>query len=110
MAKNLKVGETWENEYGDLWDAAILVCDYCTLDFLDQTFRFRVDIYKDAAARTARNNPIQQWYTIDRPTFEANFDPSLAATTMKSQSEDYALLIEVPDSDPVEYVYGEKFE
>jgi hypothetical protein len=110
MAKTLIFGETVTNQYGDVWDAAILVCDYCTLDFLDANFRFRVDIYKDAAARTARENAVQQWYTIDQATFNANFDPDLATTTMKPQSEDYAIIMEIPGSDPPELAYGDKFE
>lgn len=110
MAKTLIGGQTVTNQYGDVWDAAILVCDYATLDFLDANFRFRVDIYKDAAARTARQNPVTRWHVIDQATFLANFNSALAITTVKSQSEDYALIMEVPDSDPVELIYGDKFE
>jgi len=107
MAKTLKVGQTVENQYGDIWDAAVLVCDYSRLDFLDQTFAFRVDIYKDAAARTARHQPVQRWHTLDSVEFLANFDPGLAMTTTKSQSEDYALIM---TDELLNLIYGDKFE
>ena len=107
MAKTLIGGQSVTNQYGDVWTAAILVCDFLTLDFLDQNFRFRVDIYKDTAARTNRDSPVQQWYTIDSVEFLANFDPSLAATTMKSQAEDYALIME---DEATNLIYGDTFE
>jgi len=107
MAKTLIGGQTVENQYGDIWTDAILVCDYCTLDFLDANFRFRVDIYKDAAARTARNAPVQAWYVIDQATFDANFNSALATTTMKGQSEDYAIIMTDED---LNLIYGDKFE
>jgi hypothetical protein len=107
MAKTLIGGQDVTNQYGDVWTAAILVCDFCTLDFLDANFRFRVDIYKDTAARTNRDNPITKWYHIDQATFNANFDPDLATTTMKAQSEDYALIIE---DEELNLIYGDTFE
>jgi len=107
MAKTLIGGQSVTNQYGDVWTSAILVCDFCTLDFLDANFRFRVDIYKDAAARTNRDNPVQAWYSIDQATFLANFDSGLATTTMKAQSEDYAIIME---DEELNLIYGDKFE
>ena len=106
MAKTLKIGQTIENQYGDVWDSAILVVDHIKLDFKEQEFGFRIDIYKDVAARTASMNPIQRWIGIDKTEFLANFDPGLAATTLKAQSEDYTLTIEDGEGN----LYSDKFE
>ena len=108
MAKTLIGGHSVTNKYGDVWTAAILVCDFMELDFLEQNYKFRVDIYKDAAARTNRDNPVPTWYNIPRATFEANFDMDLAATTLKAQSEDYSLLLEDPETAAL--LYGDDFE
>ena len=107
MAKTLIAGHDVTNKYGDVWTEAILVADFMELDFLEQTYKFRVDIYKDAAARTNRDNPVPTWYHIDRDTFEANFDMDLASTTLKAQSEDYSLLL-VDEDDNL--IYGDDFE
>ena len=106
MAKTLKVSETITNQYGDEWDAAILVVEHVKLDFKEQNFGFRIDIYKDDAARTANMHPIQRWISIDSTEFLANFDPGLAATTLKAQSEDYTLTI----VDEEDNLYSDKFE
>ena len=106
MAKTLIGGQTVTNQYGDIWDAAILVVDHIKLDFKEQEFGFRIDIYKDVAARTASMNPIQRWVGINKTEFLANFDPGLAATTLKAQSEDYTLTIEDGEGN----LYSDKFE
>ena len=107
MAKTLIGGHSVTNQYGDIWTAAILTCDFMELDFLDQTYKFRVDIYKDTAARTNKDNPMPLWYNIDKPTFQANFDMNAACTTLKAQSEDYALLLEDAEAN---LIYGDDFE
>jgi len=106
MAKTIKAGQDITNQYGDVWDAAILAVDQIQLDFRDNNYKFRIDIYKDAAARTADQNPVTRWYQIDETEFLANFDPGLAATTLKAQSEDYVLTI----NDPEGNLYGDMFE
>jgi len=108
MAKTLIAGQTVTNQYGDVWDAAILVADQIQLDFRTMTFKFRVDIYKDIAARTGGMKPISDWYALDQATFLANFDPSLAATTLDNQSEDYALIMTDPELPGL--LYGDQFE
>lgn len=106
MAKTIKAGQDVVNQYGDVWDAAILSVDQIQLNFKDNNFKFRIDIYKDAAARTADAAPIPRWHEIDETEFLANFDPGLAATTLKSQAEDYTLTIEDTEGN----LYGNKFE
>jgi len=44
MAKTLIAGRSVTNKYGDVWTSAILVCDFMELDFLEQTYKYRVDI------------------------------------------------------------------
>ena len=108
MAKTLIVGQDITNVHGDVWDAAILVVDQIQLDFRTSTYKFRVDIYKDAAARTAAYRPISDWHVLDQATFLANFDPSLATLTLDNQSEDYALIM--TDVETAALLYGDQFE
>ena len=108
MAKTLKDGRTITNEYGDIWDDAILVADYNNLDFLDKYFRFRIDIYKDSTARTAGYKPYNStWYKIDKTEFQSNFVQTNAIATVKSQTESYALTLTDSSSN---LIYGNDFE
>jgi hypothetical protein len=109
MAKTLIAGQEVTNQYGDVWDEAVLVVDQIQLDFLNMNFKFRVDVYKNAASRTGGMKPISDWHVLNQSTFMANFDPSLAATTLKSQSEDYALTM-VDPVDGIGLLYGGQFE
>ena len=109
MAKTLILGQTIEDQHGDVWDAAILVVDQIQLDYLTMTFKFRVDIYKDIASRTASKQPIQDWHALDQATFVANFDTADPITSLKSQSEDYALIMASLFDGPG-LLYGDQFE
>ena len=107
MAKVLIVGQTVENQYGDIWDAAIMVVNFMNLDFLNQTFKFRVDVYKNATERTEGSKAISNWFVIDRDTFLANFVMTNAINTLKSQTENYALTLTDADDN---LLYGDTFE
>ena len=106
MAKTLKVGQTYTDHNGDVWDSAVLHVDYNFIDWLEQTLTMEVCIYKDTAARTAKYRPLKNKYRISKAEFLANFNQSLAITTLKTQCEDYALGL----SDHNGTTYGTYFE
>lgn len=107
MAKNLKAGQTVESPYGDTWNAAILVCDILTLNYLEQVMNVRVDVYKDTQARTDRENAMQRYHPVDKATFLSDFDINAPATQLKGQAEDWALTITDDDDN---LIYGDTFE
>ena len=107
MAKNLKVGETYTDKNGDVWDSAVLHVDFTKIDWKSQNMEMAVYVYKDSAARTAGYEALVSKFSISKSEFLANFNQTLSIGTLKPQSEDYALtLIDKHTGE----VYGNKFE
>lgn len=106
MAKTLIEGQTIENQYGDKWDAAILVVDNITIDFHAQILYFNADIYKDESCRTSFTKSIRNVHTVEKEEYLANFNILDTIFSLKEQAENYVLTLTNERGDK----YGDKFE
>lgn len=96
--KTIKAGETFTDDNGDVWTAAIMVVDIAKVHALNGTIDFIAHVYKDAAARTARFQPLNYPIHVPQAAVFLHFDLTQPIDTIYAQCEDYALTLLLEDN------------